>query len=107
MGIKTQYLLNSSGLPTHSAIGAGMWSMSDDSDVVIEAFLDGNGGSATIEVQGANTTDSPGSVMATFILSGANDIASVGKPDVMYKFRRAVVKAISGGALCKVVIGGE
>lgn len=107
MGINTQYLLNSSGLPTHSAIEKGMWMESSDSDITIEAFLGANGGTATVEVQGANTTDSPGATMATFILSGANDIGSISKPEAKYKYRRAVVTAISGGALCKVVIGGE
>lgn len=105
-----QKLPNAAGEHIHTATGQGAWVPSPMTPISLEAYLDGAGGSATIEVHGSNiaagVTPGAGTLMATFTLSGANDRASQDKPNARYFYMCANVTAISGGAKAQVAMGG-
>lgn len=105
--IKT--LLNASGGSTHTTLGAGRWvEIPESAKVNLEAFLSPSGGTATVEIHGTNFASAPpseGSLLATLILSGANDRASETKPDQGYLFMCANITAISGATVTAGVGG--
>lgn len=101
-------LLNGSGGITHTAVGDGRWmEISKSEKINLEAMLSSAGGTATVELHGSNFGGVPsaGSLLATFILSGANDRGSQTKPDPAYLYMCAKITAING-ATVTVVVGG-
>lgn len=101
-------LLNASGGITHTTVGAGQWvEITESKKVNLEAMLSPAGGTATVEIHGSNFggVPGPGSLLATFILSGASDRGSETKPDPAYQYMCANILAISG-ATVTVGVGG-
>lgn len=104
-----KFLVNSASSADHIAIGDGQWvHVPETGKYNIEATLDGNGGSATVEVHGSNFggQPAPATLLATFILSGANDRATEPMDDPGFNLWCTKVVSISGGASVKVVVGG-
>lgn len=101
-------LLNASGGSTHTTVAAGQWVEIPKSEKVnLEAWLSSAGGTATVEIHGSNFGGVPGtgSLLATFILSGADDRGSQQKPDPAYLYMCAKITAISGATVTAVVGG--
>ena len=101
-------LVNSTNGLTHTTVNVGQWvAVPKLEKINLEAALSSAGGTATVEIHGSNFGGVPGagSLLATFILSGADDRGSQQKPDPAYLYMCAKITAISGATVTAVVGG--